>query len=146
LAALDRPGRLNAITFAMFDELAGLCREVATDDAVRVFLAGQEGWADSIAGFALALAADLRLASPGARFDAASVRISGSWKLSRVVGLRRATEILFTGGLFDAEYAERIGLVTAIHPAEDLRDRAFDLAEEIIADSPIGMCWPAVVP
>jgi enoyl-CoA hydratase/carnithine racemase len=195
LAALDRPRRLNAITFVMFDELARLCREVAGDDSVRVlvvsgegrgfcagldleeaatlssmssmeFLEGQEGWAASIAsfrrlpkpviaavngpaagaGFALSLAADIRLAAPEAKFNAAFVRIglSGgdvgtSWMLPRIVGLGRAAEILLTGRLLDAEYCERIGLVNAIHPAEELRERAFDLAEEIIANSPIGM-------
>jgi enoyl-CoA hydratase/carnithine racemase len=193
LAALDRPERLNAITFGMFDELARLCREVAADDSVRVlvvsgegrgfcagldldaaatlatmgateFVAGQEGWADSIAGFrrlskpviaavngpaggagfALALAADLRLASPSARFNAASVRTGffggeagTSWMLSRIVGLRRAARVLLASRPLDADHAERIGLVSAIYPAQDLRERAFDLADGVIANSEI---------
>jgi enoyl-CoA hydratase len=134
---------------------------------------GQEGWADSIAGFrrlskpvivavnglaggtgfALALAADLRLASPSARFNAASVRtglfcgeVATSRMLTRIVGLPRTARILLSGRPLDAEYAERLGLVNAVHPAEELRERAFDLAEGAIAGGAIGMRRPVVLP
>jgi enoyl-CoA hydratase/carnithine racemase len=195
LVALNRPEKLNAITFEMFDELSRLCRESNADDSVRLlaltgegrgfcagldlaqaaelpamthaeFLAGQEEWAAAIAafrylpkpviaavngaaagaGFALALAADIRLASPAAKFNAAFVRIglSGgdlgvSWMLPRIIGLGRAAEIMLTGRIFNAEFAERIGLVNDVHPAEELLDRALDLGDEIVANSPLGM-------
>ena len=55
-------------------------------------------------GLGLALAADIRLASPAARFNAAFVRIGlsagdvgVSWSLPRVVGLGHAAEIMLTG-------------------------------------------------
>lgn len=104
-------------------------------------LAGQESLARSIAGFrhmtkpviaavngaaagagmALALAADIRIATTTARFNAAFVRIglSGgdvgtSWALPRLIGLGRAYEILATGRFVDADEALRIGLVTDV--------------------------------
>lgn len=98
------------------------------------------------AGFALALAADMRVASTSARFGAASVRLglSGgdagtSWLLPRVVGLGYASEIMMTGRLVDAATAYRIGLANRVtEPAELLND-ALALAAEISANSPLGL-------
>ena len=110
----------------------------------------QEGWAAGItslatitkpviaavngaaagAGFSLALAADIRLCTPEARFNAAFVRIGlsggdcgSSWLLPRIVGLGRASEILLTGRFVNADEAERIGLVNRVVPAADLLTR-----------------------
>ena len=73
------------------------------------------------AGLALALMADLRVASSEASFVSAFVRIglSGgdigmSWLLPRLVGMTHASEMLLTGEAVDAEKAERIGLVNAV--------------------------------
>lgn len=195
LAALNRPDKLNALSFEMLEEIGDLCRDVAGDDSVRAlvvtgngrgfcsgldldlvaglpdltqaeFLAGQEAWAASIvafrrlpkpviaavngpaagAGFALALAADIRLASPSAKFNAAFVRIGlsagdvgVSWLLPRIVGLGRAAEIMLTGRFVDADKAERIGLVNDVCPDDELLDRALDLGDEIAGNSPFGM-------
>jgi enoyl-CoA hydratase len=195
LATLDRPTRLNAMTFRMFDEFVELCREVGADEETRVLvltgagrgfcagldldlaatlpamsapemLAGQERWAAGIAafrrlpkpviaavngaaagaGFGLALAADIRIASTAARFNAAFVRIglSGgdvgvSWLLPRIVGFGHASQILMTGRLLDAAYAARIGLVNEVVEPERLLDAAFELAEEIAGNSPFGI-------
>lgn len=96
------------------------------------------------AGFALALAADRRLPSPAARFNAAFVRIGLSGGdvgnpglMPRIVGLGRAYEILLTGRFTDADEAFRIGLVNRVVPGEQLLDAAYDLAEEIAANSPL---------
>lgn len=130
------------------------------------FLALQERWAASVAafrlmskpviaavngaaagaGFALALAADIRIASPSAKFNAAFVRIglSGgdvgtSWLLPRIVGLGHAYEILLTGRFVEADEAFRIGLVNRVVQAEGLLETAYALAEEIASNSPLGV-------
>ncbi len=195
LVTLNRPARLNAITFEMFDEFRALCADVAADDDVRVLvltgagrgfcagldlaeaatlpgmpavemMAGQESWADAVAGFhrlrkpviaavngaaagagfSLALAADIRLAAPEARFNAAFVRIGltggdcgTSWFLPRVVGLGRASEIVLTGRFVGAEEAAGMGLVNRVVPAADLLDEAFAVAEQIAAHTPFGV-------
>jgi enoyl-CoA hydratase/carnithine racemase len=98
------------------------------------------------AGFSLALAADLRVTSAEARFNAAFVRIglSGgdcgiSWLLPRVVGLGLASEILLTGRFVTAEESLRIGLSNRVVPAGDLIPAAAALAAQIAANSPFGV-------
>jgi enoyl-CoA hydratase len=96
-------------------------------------------------GLALALAADIRLASPAARFNAAFVRIGlsagdigVSWSLPRIVGLGHASEMMLTGRFVEAEEAARIGLVNRVVPAESLLDSAYELTDHIVANSPLG--------
>ena len=97
-------------------------------------------------GFALALAADIRLAAPEARFNAAFVRIGltagdlgTSWLLPRLIGPARAAELAYTGGFVEAEEAERIGLVNRVVPADRLLDEALEMAAQIAANSPGGV-------
>jgi enoyl-CoA hydratase/carnithine racemase len=97
-------------------------------------------------GFALALAACLRIASPAARFNAAMVRIGMSagdlgisWLLPRLVGPGVAAEILYTGRFVDADEAQRIGLVNRVVPAAALLDESLATAAAIAANSPFGV-------
>jgi len=195
VARLNRPERLNAITFEMFDEFIALQQEVDEDTQARVLiitgegrafsagldldqaatlpdmtpmemLAGQQVWAKSVAGFRLmrkpviaavngaaagagmgiALAADIRIASTAARFNAAFIRIGltggdvgTSWLLPRLVGLGRAYEILLTGRFVESDEALRIGLVTEVTEPDDLMNRALATAALICGNSPIGI-------
>ena len=75
------------------------------------------------AGYALALGADLRLASTSAIFVDAFVKIGASgaemglsWLLQRIVGATRAAELVLTGRRVDGEEAARIGLVLEHRP------------------------------
>ncbi|BBG02744.1 MULTISPECIES: enoyl-CoA hydratase-related protein [Pseudonocardia] len=68
-------------------------------------------------GLALALAADIRLASPRAKFSAAFVKIGlsagdlgTSWLLPRLIGPAAAAEFAYTAGTMDAARAEETGL------------------------------------
>lgn len=97
-------------------------------------------------GFALVLGSDIRLASHGAKFNAAFVRIGlsacdigTSWLLPRIVGAGRAHELMLTGRFVTAEEALRIGLVTDVVPEDDLLGRALDQAALIAANSPMGI-------
>lgn len=97
-------------------------------------------------GFALALAADIRLAAPTAKFSAAFVKVGlscgelgTSYNLSRLVGAGQAAEIGYTARIVGAEEAERIGLVNRIVPAENLFDEAKSMAEAIARNSPGGV-------
>lgn len=94
-------------------------------------------------GMALALAADIRVASRSARFLNAAVRLgltageSGmSYFLPRLIGAARAYEILITGRAVDAEEAERIGLVARVADDAALFAEAEALARQILANSP----------
>ena len=97
-------------------------------------------------GFALALAADIRLAAPTAKFSAAFVKVGlsagelgTSWQLTRLVGPGRAAEIAYTARIVKAEEAARIGLVNRVVPSEELMDDALALARSISANSPGGV-------
>ena len=195
VVTLNRPQRMNAMSFTMFDEFEAVCTAAQADDDVRVlvltgterafcsgmdldlaaqlpdlgaegFLRAQERWARGVsafrmmtkpviaavngpaagAGFGLALAADIRLASPGARFIAAFMKVGFSasdvgitWALPRLIGLSRATEILLSARDVGADEAERIGLVAQVVAEEELLDAAFALARRIIGFSPLAV-------
>ena len=97
-------------------------------------------------GFTLAMASDIRIASPEAKFLNAFIKIGvsgadlgSSWFLPRLIGLSRASEILYTGRTFDAEEAERIGFISKIVPKEQLIDEATAIADNLLAKSPLGL-------
>jgi enoyl-CoA hydratase len=99
-------------------------------------------------GLALALASDVRLAGPEARFNVAFVKLglSGcdigvSWLLPRLIGASRAFELMLTGRIIDATEAERLGIVSRVIRDEttSVVDAALDVGEEIAANSPTGV-------
>jgi enoyl-CoA hydratase len=196
---LDRPDRLNALTYDLVAELHAALDAVAADQDCRVvvitgagrgFCAGldlngfglvpgtegqgrpQQGMAvqQFIArlvphlrslrqpvisavngpaaggGLAIALASDVRLCSTEARFGTAFVRLglSGcdigvSWLLPRLIGASRAWELMLTGRVIDAAEADRLGLVTRVVEPDRLLDEAYTVADQIIANSPMGV-------
>ena len=91
------------------------------------------------AGCELALACDVRLASERARFGEVWIRLGcvpalgGMYLLPRIVGLGRATQMILTGEIVDAEEALRIGLVTRVIPADGLLEAALALATTLAA-------------
>lgn len=88
-------------------------------------------------GCELAMACDLRVAGAGARFGQPEVGLGiipgagGAYRLSKLVGLGRARELIYTGRIIDAEEALRIGLVNRIAPDDAVVDAAYELAAEI---------------
>lgn len=97
-------------------------------------------------GFSLALAADTRICSQSARFNAAFVRmgLTGcemgiSYLLPRIVGATAAFELMLSGRLIDAAEAFRIGLVLEVVPDDTLIDRAIEIAATMSRNSPIGL-------
>jgi enoyl-CoA hydratase len=200
VVTLNRPDRLNALSFALVDELhAALdalqrdnaCRVVVLTGAGRGFCSGLdltsiEGSSTSAGttgpragmlsqehiaalplklrrlqqpviaavdgpayggGFALALACDLRVASPDARFCSQFIKlgiggcdIGISYTLPRLVGGSRAFELLLTARTVDADEAARIGLVAEVTgPGEPVLDRALAVAATICDYAPFGV-------
>jgi enoyl-CoA hydratase/carnithine racemase len=178
---LNRPDRLNALTFEIYRELtdtfralqsrtevgsviitgegrgfcsggdvkdiigqlmgrdmAGLldftrmtCELVANIRALRKPVIAALNGVVAGAGAMIALASDLRIASPEARiaFLFVKVGLSGAdmgaaFLLPRVIGLSKATELLFTGDFISASEAEKIGLYNRVVSAEELMDEA----------------------
>ena len=96
-------------------------------------------------GLELALAADLRVAAPGARFGFSPPSESsfpwdgGTQRLPRLVGPAWARDLLLTGRKVDAAEALGIGLVNRVAgPGQDIMEAATDLARPILEGSPLG--------
>ncbi len=97
-------------------------------------------------GFALALAADVRLAGESARMNAAFIRIGlsacdvgVSYFLPRIVGASVASELLLTGNFIDAPRALATGLVSRVVPDGELEKAAQELAQDMLRNSPLGL-------
>lgn len=131
---------LEARTFAMLGQ--AVC--AAIERAPQPTIAAVNGFALG-GGCEIALACDIRLAAKGAAFGQPEVGLGifpgwgGTQRLPRLVGAGIAKELIFTGRRVGAEEALRIGLVNAIHPAEDLLPRARELAAQIAAQAPLGV-------
>lgn len=85
-------------------------------------------------GCEIALAADFRLAAEDATLGQPEILLGimpgagGTQRLPRLVGVQRARELIYSGRTVDAEEALAIGLVDAVHPADDVYDRAVEQA------------------
>jgi enoyl-CoA hydratase len=97
-------------------------------------------------GFALALAADVRIAGESARMNAAFIRIGlsacdvgVSYFLPRLVGVSLASELLLTGRFIEAKRALQTGLVSAVVPDSELPNAARELAREMLDTTPLGL-------
>ncbi len=97
-------------------------------------------------GMALALLADIRIASSATKFHPSFLKrglsncdVGISWLLPRMVGFSRAADLLLTAKSVDAVEAERIGLVSAVVPDDDLIDAALGRASAIAENSPFGV-------
>lgn len=96
-------------------------------------------------GCELALACDIRICSTNAVFAQPEVGLGippgwgGTQRLPRAVGKGIASELIFTGRRIKADEALRIGLVNAVHAPETLLEHAWELAAEIVANSPVAV-------
>src|SRR5712664_4428909 len=185
---LNRPERLNALTFEVYRELTDTfaalrnetsVRAVVITGAGRAFCSGgdvhdiigqlfsrdMEGLLEFTrmtcelihniralpqpviaslngttagAGACIALASDIRIASDEAKiaFLFVKVGLSGAdmgatYLLPRVIGLAKATELLYTGDFISAAEAERIGLYNRVVPVDQLAVTTRELAERL---------------
>jgi enoyl-CoA hydratase/carnithine racemase len=185
---LNRPDRLNALTFEIYRELTDTffalrdekdVRTVVITGAGRAFCSGgdvhdiiaqlfkrdMEGLLEftrmtcdlirSIralpkpviaslngttagAGACIALASDIRIASETAKIAFLFVKVGlagtdmgASYLLPRVVGLAKATEMLFTGDFVSAQEAQAIGLYNQVVPAAELATATREFAERL---------------
>jgi len=95
-------------------------------------------------GLFIALACDLRLAAPHARFGVPVARTLGNFLapvslalLVAALGPGRARALVLTARLMDAAEAQATGLVDRIHPAPELERRARELAASLAELAPL---------
>lgn len=93
-------------------------------------------------GCELAISCDIRVASEKAKFGQPEVSLgitpgfSGTVRLQKIVGIAVAKEMIFTGRIIDSEEALRVGLVNVVVQAEELLNKAYDIAAKIAANAP----------
>jgi enoyl-CoA hydratase len=93
------------------------------------------------AGMQLAVACDLRVAAPSARFAVPGGKLGihlsarNIWRLAHLLGPGAARDVLLAGRTVDAEAAERMGLVQYL--ADDAAEAALELAAGIAASAPL---------
>lgn len=122
---------------AKFSELgAGVFRKIETME--KPVIAAVNGFALG-GGCELAMACDIRIASEKAKFGQPETGLgiipgfSGTQRLSRLVGIGKAKELIFTAKMIDAVEAEKIGLVNSVVKPEELMEKALELAQQILS-------------
>jgi enoyl-CoA hydratase len=111
--------------------------EIPTIAAVNGFCLG--------GGCELAMSFDIILASEKAKFGQPEVGLgitpgfSGTQRLPRRVGVAKAKELLFSGRMITAAEAEKIGLVNAVYPAEELMNATMEMAKSFTKNAPVAI-------
>ena len=97
-------------------------------------------------GFALALASDVRIATPTLKMNAAFIRIGlsacdigVSYFLPRMVGSSVAAELMLTGRFIHADRSVQLGLVSKVVEAELLDGEGQSLVAEMLLTTPLGL-------
>jgi enoyl-CoA hydratase len=137
----------NCRVVIMTGEGRAFCSEVVLlmRRAPQPIIGAIRGWAAG-GGFSFALACDVRVADPTAKFVAAYINIGltaadmgSSFHFPRQVPLGIANEYLLTGETMDAETAYRYGLVNHLVPEDQLMAKAQELADKMITKSVLGL-------
>lgn len=133
-AALAQGGGLRQLVFDALERLHGAV--LAVRRLPKPVIAAINGVVGGV-GIALAAACDLRVAARSATFKAAYTEIGlapdggWSWLVPRLVGVARATEMLFLDTPVAAERALAWGLVNEVCDDEQVRTRARELAQRL---------------
>lgn len=96
-------------------------------------------------GFGLALVCDLRIGAREAKYGANFVKLglapgmAISYLLPRLIGVARASEMLYTGQLVDGTEAERLGILNRAVPTAEVLPAALALARTIAASAPFAV-------
>lgn len=97
-------------------------------------------------GFAMALAADIRIAAEGTKMNAAFIKLGlsacdmgVSYFLPRLVGVSVASELMLTGRFIHAERALATGLVSEVVPRDALESTARGYVADMLRTSPLGL-------
>ncbi|HBW52200.1 MAG TPA: enoyl-CoA hydratase [Herpetosiphon sp.] len=96
-------------------------------------------------GLEIALACDFRIAAQGTKLALPETRlgivpdVGGTTRLTRLVGVGRAKELIMTGRTFSATDAERWGVVNQLADADDLNTVVQAFADELILAAPLAV-------
>jgi len=120
----------------------GLCRKMKASK--KVYIAVINGYALG-GGFEIALGCDILLVAETAVLGLPEVGLGvlpgggGTQRLTRLVGTKKAMELILTGDRLNAQEAHRIGLVNQIVPQEELVQYAYNMAGRITKNAPMAV-------
>ena len=104
----------------------------AIENSPKPIIAAVNGYALG-GGCELAMACHMRIASENARFGQPEVNLGllpgygGTQRLARLIGRAKATELLITGNMIDAQEAYRLGLVNYVTTKGELADKCMEV-------------------
>ncbi len=96
-------------------------------------------------GLGLALVCDMRVANADAKYGANFTRLgmhpgmATTYILPRLVGLPKAAELLLTGRIIEGTEAAELGLANYAVPADQVLDKAWELAREVASCAPVAV-------
>lgn len=96
-------------------------------------------------GLEIALACDVIVAADHARFGLTEVKVGllatsgGLVRLPKLIPAKIAAEMCLTGNLINAQRAYEVGLVNHVVPADQVMDKAMELAQRMAANAPISL-------
>lgn len=137
LAAFDEAGECQTI---MAHGFGGMTERVSP----KPIICAANGTAVA-GGLEIALACDLIVAAEHARFGLSEVKVGllatsgGLIRLSRDIPRKVAMEMVMTGTLISAERAREVGLINYVVPADQVMDKALELAHTIAANAPLSL-------
>lgn len=111
-------------------------------DMEKVVVAAVDGYCLG-GGCELALACDIVIATDRAQFGSTEMRIGlfpggGATQLmTKLIGIKKTKELIFTGNIISAEEAERIGLINRVVSADKLDEEVDKLVKVLLDKSPI---------
>src|SRR6478609_1576323 len=142
VVTFDLPDRRNSMSTAMTASWVRLMGQLRTDEALAAVVVTGAPPAFS-AGFALALACDLRYAAADAKLGVPFTSLglhpgmATTWSLPNVAGHAVARDLLLTGRIVEGEEAVRLGLASRALPADEVLGEALAAAERIAAAAPV---------
>ena len=107
-------------------------------------IAAVAGWAIG-GGHVLHVVCDLTIAADNAKFGQTGPKVGsfdggfGASYLARIVGQKKAREIWYLCDQYDAEEADKMGLVNKVVPLEELEETYVEWARKMIAKSPLAL-------
>src|SRR5690606_41027450 len=93
-------------------------------------------------GLEVALSCDLRITADDAKHRAAGVTVGlvvSTTRMTRLVGMAAAKDVLLTGRTFDGNEAFRLGLASAAVPRSETKAAAMHWAQEIASRAPLAV-------
>jgi len=145
--------------FAAGADIAAMVKKTAVEQFSRISLwdvsfkieESRKPYIAAVSGFCLgggcelAMACDVRIAAAGAKFGQAEINIGiipgggGTVRLTKLVGLGKAKELVLTGKIISAADAADIGLVNTVVPDAELMDAASEMARAMSRHSPVAL-------